>query len=68
PKDIAAEIKKHIPDFTITYNPDYRQAIADSWPQSVDDSVAHSDWKWKSDYDLKKMTIDMFTNLGGNIN
>jgi nucleoside-diphosphate-sugar epimerase len=63
PKEIAAEIKKHIPTFEITYKPDYRQQIANSWPQSIDDSVARKDWGWKEDYDLKRMTDDMFTNL-----
>ena len=63
PKEIAAEIKKHIPDFRITYKSDYRQAIANSWPQSIDDSVARKDWGWKEEYDLSAMTTDMFANL-----
>lgn len=63
PKEIAAEIKKHIPDFTITYKPDFRQQIADSWPQSIDDSVAQKDWKWKYKFDLAKMTQEMLTQL-----
>ena len=63
PKEIAAEIKKHIPEFSISYKPDYRQQIANSWPQSIDDSVARNDWDWKEDYDLEKMTKDMFENL-----
>jgi nucleoside-diphosphate-sugar epimerase len=63
PKEIAAEIKKHIPDFSISYKPDYRQAIANSWPQSIDDSVARNDWGWKEEYDLSAMTKDMFQNL-----
>jgi nucleoside-diphosphate-sugar epimerase len=63
PKEIAAEIKKHIPGFEITYKPDYRQQIADSWPQSIDDSVARNDWGWQEDYNLEKMTVDMFENL-----
>jgi len=63
PKEISAEIKKHIPEFTITYQPDYRQNIADSWPQSIDDSVASNDWGWKPEYDLSKMTADMLANL-----
>ncbi len=63
PNEIAQEIKKHIPGFVITYAPDYRQAIADSWPQSIDDSVANNDWKWEPKYNLEKMTIDMLNNL-----
>jgi nucleoside-diphosphate-sugar epimerase len=63
PKEISAEIKKHIPDFTISYKPDYRQTIADSWPQSIDDSVARKDWGWKEQYDLAAMTGDMLGNL-----
>ena len=63
PKEIAAEIKKHIPEFKIDYKPDYRQAIADSWPQSIDDSVARNDWGWKEEYDLAAMTKDMIDNL-----
>lgn len=63
PKQIAEEIKKHIPEFTITYKPDFRQAIADSWPASIDDSYANKDWGWKADYDLSKMTDDMLKNI-----
>ena len=63
PKEIAAEIKKHVPDFAIQYAPDYRQHIADSWPQSIDDSVARTDWNWKPEYDLSRMTTDMLDNL-----
>lgn len=63
PKEIAAEIKKHIPAFEISYKPDYRQQIANSWPQSIDDTVARNDWDWKEDYNLERMTNDMFDNL-----
>lgn len=63
PKEIAVEIKKHIPEFTISYKPDYRQQIANSWPQSIDDSVARNDWGWQEDFDLSAMTKDMFENL-----
>jgi nucleoside-diphosphate-sugar epimerase len=63
PEEIAAEIKKYIPGFTISYEPDYRQAIADSWPQSIDDSVARRDWGWKPEFDLSGMTKDMISNL-----
>jgi nucleoside-diphosphate-sugar epimerase len=63
PKEIAAEIKKHLPDFTISYEPDYRQAIAQSWPQSIDDSVARNDWGWKPKYDLYSLVNDMIDNL-----
>ncbi len=63
PKEIAAEIKKHIPEFMIIYKPDYRQQIAESWPQSIDDNVAMKDWGWKAEYDIVKMTNDMIENL-----
>ncbi len=63
PKEITASIQKHIPDFTIDYAPDFRQAIANSWPQSIDDAVAQKDWNWKAAYDLDKMTADMLKNL-----
>lgn len=63
PTEIGAEIKKHIPDFKLDCKPDYRQAIADSWPQSIDDSVARNDWGWKNEYDLARMTEDMLKNL-----
>lgn len=63
PKEISEEIKKHIPDFQISYQTDFRQAIADSWPSSIDDSEARQDWKWHHDFDLKSMTEDMLKNL-----
>ena len=63
PKEIASEIKKHIADFTITYNPDFRQKIADSWPSSIDDSRAREDWGWNHEFDLAKMTQVMLENL-----
>jgi nucleoside-diphosphate-sugar epimerase len=63
PEEIAREIKKHIPEFTIDYVPDYRQAIANSWPGSIDDSVARNNWGWKPRFDLSAMTIDMLNNL-----
>ncbi len=63
PKEIAAEIKKHMPGFSIDYKPDYRQQIANSWPQSIDDSVARGDWGWKPEFDLALMTKDMLENL-----
>lgn len=63
PKEIAAEIHKHIPGFSISYKPDYRQAIANSWPQSIDDSVARRDWNWREEYNLAAMTKDMLENL-----
>lgn len=63
PAELAAEIQKSVPDFTITYEPDFRQAIAESWPQSIDDSVAQHDWGWKPEYDLQKMTKDMLVNI-----
>lgn len=63
PKDIAAEIKKHIPNFSISYKPDFRQAIADSWPKSIDDSHARKDWSWSVKYDLPKLVENMLVNL-----
>lgn len=66
PEEIAAEIKRHISGFTISYKPDYRQAIADNWPQSIDDSTARSDWGWRHEYDLPAMVEDMLKNLTPN--
>jgi nucleoside-diphosphate-sugar epimerase len=63
PSEIAGEIREHIPGFAITYEPDYRQPIAESWPQSIDDSVARKDWKWQPNFDLKNMTSDMLDNM-----
>lgn len=63
PKEIAAEIQKHIPDFSISYKPDFRQQIADSWPQSIDDSRARADWGWKNQYNLQDMVVDMLKNI-----
>jgi nucleoside-diphosphate-sugar epimerase len=63
PEELASEIKKHIPEFTITYKPDFRQNIADSWPKSIDDSAARTEWGWKPDYDLEAMVEDMFNVL-----
>jgi nucleoside-diphosphate-sugar epimerase len=63
PEEITASIQKHIPEFKISYEPDFRQAIADSWPQSIDDSEARDDWGWKSEISLDEMTEIMLTNL-----
>ncbi len=63
PEEVASEIKKHLPEFRIGYQPDFRQQIADSWPQSIDDSVARRDWGWQPQYDLPSMTKDILTNL-----
>lgn len=61
--ELAAEIKKHLPDFEVEYHPDFRQAIAESWPESVDDSAAREEWDWQPDYDLARMTADMLRVL-----
>ncbi len=61
--ELAAEIKKHIPDFEIEYEPDFRQAIADSWPRTIDDSAARREWGWEPEYDLAAMTVDMLEKL-----
>jgi len=63
PAEIASEIRKHIPNFTITYKPDFRQGIASSWSESIDDSKARQDWNWKPSYDLASMTSDMLLHL-----
>jgi nucleoside-diphosphate-sugar epimerase len=63
PKEISGAISKHIPDFRMTYKEDFRQQIANSWPQSIDDSAAQQDWGWKPTYDLDAMTTDMLENL-----
>ncbi len=62
-KELAEEIKKYIPDFTVSYEPDERQDTADSWPDSIDDSKARDDWGWEHKYDLEKMTKVMIENL-----
>jgi nucleoside-diphosphate-sugar epimerase len=63
PEEIAASIAKFVPGFSISYEPDYRQAIANSWPAVIDDGRATEDWGWKPDYDLDRMTEDMLKNL-----
>jgi hypothetical protein len=63
PKEISEEIRKYIPNFTITYKPDSRQQIADSWPQSIDSQEAAKDWNWKPEFNLSGMTNDMIENL-----
>jgi nucleoside-diphosphate-sugar epimerase len=65
PGEIGAAISRHIPGFTMEYQPDYRQQIADSWPASIDDSVARSDWGWKEEYNLERMTEDMLGHIAG---
>lgn len=66
PKQIALEITKKCPEFTITYKPDFRQQIADSWPASIDDSFARKDWGWKPEFDLTSLSSDMFLHLQKN--
>ena len=61
--ELAASIKKHIPDFTVTYEPDFRQNIADSWPMSLDDTAARAEWGWNPSYNLENMTKDMLEKL-----
>lgn len=63
PKQISESIKKLIPDFSITYNPDFRQQIAASWPKSIDDSKAREDWNWNHDFNLDDITKEMLTQL-----
>ncbi len=63
PTEIAAEIRNHIPDFEITYQPDFRQKIADSWPASIDDRTARADWGWQHQFDLQQMVVAMLKGL-----
>jgi nucleoside-diphosphate-sugar epimerase len=63
PKEIYDCIKMHVPNFKISYAPDFRQQIADSWPKSIDDTAAKLDWGWKANYDLTKMTGEILTKL-----
>jgi nucleoside-diphosphate-sugar epimerase len=63
PDALAAEIRKRIPDFRISYAPDFRQDIAASWPSSIDDSRARSDWGWKPDFDLQAMVPEMLAHV-----
>lgn len=63
PKEITQSIQKHIPDFKVTYEPDFRQQIADSWPSSIDDITAKNDWNWEPMFDLDNTTAEMLNNL-----
>jgi nucleoside-diphosphate-sugar epimerase len=63
PAQIASKIKEHIPEFEIDYQPDFRQSIADSWPQYIDDSIARKDWRWNHHYDLNKLVVNMLENI-----
>lgn len=63
PEEIVQEIKKHCPGFQVNYAPDFRQAIADSWPNSIDDQYAQKDWNWQTEFDLEKMTQEMLSNI-----
>lgn len=67
PGEIASEIQKHIPEFKVVYKPDFRQEIASSWTESIDDSRARADWGWNPTFDLASMTIDMLNNLKNTI-
>lgn len=63
PSEIAVSIQKHLPNFEMSFEPDSRQEIADSWPSSIDDSIAHTDWGWQAEFDLEKTTSEMLKNL-----
>ena len=68
PAEIAREIQKHIPEFSISYEPDFRQAIADNWPASINDDNARADWNWAHSFDLERLVSDMLENLRKQIN
>ena len=68
PAEISLEIRKHLPGFQVTYKPDFRQAIADSWTQSIDDTPARRDWGWNPRFDLASMTRDMLLHLAEKYN
>ncbi|HEX9600564.1 MAG TPA: NAD-dependent epimerase/dehydratase family protein [Mariniflexile sp.] len=68
PKELAESIKKHIPGFKITYTPDYRQDIANSWPKSINDSFARQDWKWKHEFNIEDITKEMLLQLNKKYN
>lgn len=68
PEDLAMVIRKHIPEFKVVYKPDFRQAIANGWPSSVDDSAARADWGWKNDFTLDEMAADMLEHLSEGLN
>jgi nucleoside-diphosphate-sugar epimerase len=63
PEEVTKSIQKTLPDFTIDYNPDFRQDIADTWPQSIDDSFAKEDWGWNPEFDLDQMTNTMIRSI-----
>ncbi len=67
PESLAAAIQQHHPSFEMSYAPDFRQAIADSWPNSIDDNQAREDWGWEIDYDLDKMVADMLLHTGDGV-
>lgn len=67
-EELHQSIKKYLPNFSTTYKPDFRQAIADSWPASIDDSIAQKDWGMKTEYDLDKMTKVMLEKIGEQLN
>jgi len=68
PEQLADEIKKYIPELEVTYKPDFRQKIAESWPRSISDKAAQNDWGWKQEYDLERMTKVMIENIRQKIN
>jgi nucleoside-diphosphate-sugar epimerase len=63
PEELYQEIQKHIPEFQISYHPDHRQKIADSWPESIDDHIARTDWGWQEKYNLERLVVNMLDNL-----